>query len=162
MPFDNYDDVDWSWRPRNKDKDTDMSNENITIADFIEAHGLTLVATETDTNPNMDPKDWPGASHWYCQILSTVGGKVPAFFAYFSQGSAHKGPPDLATLLECLASDARTIFDAQTFEEWADELGYDQDSRSAERTYNTTRAQTARLREFLGDALETLLDAEPL
>ncbi len=38
----------------------------------------------------------------------------------------------------------------QTFEEWANEMGYDSDSRKSERIYRAVSEQTGRLREFLG------------
>jgi hypothetical protein len=133
----------------------------MTIAEFIAEHELTLCATQADSNPNVDPGGWAkGATHWNCVISSPTRG---ALVIPFSQGSAHKGPPDLATVLDCLASDARTV-EYDSFEEWAGNLGYDTDSRSAERTYRTVKTQSERLLEFLGnDAFNTLLDdVEPL
>ena len=48
-------------------------------------------------------------------------------------------PPTLFDLLECLAMDADCVRHGQTFEEFAGDLGYDEDSRKAERAYNTCR-----------------------
>lgn len=58
--------------------------------------------------------------------------------------------PTLAEVLDCLASDAATVENARTFEEWASELGYDTDSREAYKTYKVTKRQTEKLRALLG------------
>lgn len=77
----------------------------------------------------------------------------------FSMGRGHNGKePDAASVLDCLASDASTLENASGFEDWAVELGYDSDSRKAERTYRAIQQQTERLRQFLGTAaFDTLL-----
>lgn len=58
--------------------------------------------------------------------------------------------PVVADVLDCLASDANGI--NQSFEEWASDLGYDTDSRKAERTYQTCQKQARELRQLLGAA----------
>src|SRR5947209_1286815 len=50
------------------------------------------------------------------------------------QGQAVTDKPTAAECLEALLSEASA--DEQTFEEWAGELGYDTDSRKAERTHH--------------------------
>jgi hypothetical protein len=47
--------------------------------------------------------------------------------------------PTLADVMSSLVSDAQCVADGQTFEDFADELGYDTDSRNAERIYNGCR-----------------------
>lgn len=65
-------------------------------------------------------------------------------------------PPTVAEVLDCLASDASGA--DQSFEDWCSDLGYDTDSRSAERTYNAVRQEMYDLRKLLGTAdFETLL-----
>lgn len=77
---------------------------------------------------------------------------------YFSMGSAHHGEPALADVLNSLALDASGYENAQGFEDWANEYGYDTDSRKAERTYKVCQRQSERLREFLGeDAYKDML-----
>jgi hypothetical protein len=65
--------------------------------------------------------------------------------------------PTAPDVLECLLSDAATVDSAQSFDEWCAELGYDSDSRKAERTYEACKAQTEQLRAFLGDAFGAYL-----
>lgn len=59
--------------------------------------------------------------------------------------------PDICDVLYSLASDSDVI-DCATFEEWADNLGYDKDSRSAEKTYRACLEIALKLRAGLGEA----------
>lgn len=69
---------------------------------------------------------------------------------YFSQGSAHTEAPDLPDVLDCLASDALGVEAVSSFEEWANEYGYDVDSRKAEKTYQETLQEAQNLLVLLG------------
>jgi hypothetical protein len=60
-------------------------------------------------------------------------------------------PPDLASVLDCLISDASGYDNAKDFEDWCSEYGSDPDSRKAEATYRLIGEQAKRLRHFLGD-----------
>jgi hypothetical protein len=53
-------------------------------------------------------------------------------------------------VLESLLSEASTVEDTGSFEEWADEMGYDADSRTAERSYIVCRDNRDDLMAFLG------------
>jgi hypothetical protein len=136
---------------------------NKTISEFIAANQITMACERTDANPNMsESRDM---DHWKCLIQrygqrrrnhgkpgSTTG--KSRMTLTFSQGYGHKGAePKLADVLDCLASDAAGAENAQDFEEWCSEYGYDPDSRKAEKTYNTVEHQAARLKTFLGDDL---------
>ncbi len=63
--------------------------------------------------------------------------------------------PSAADVLDCLASDAGSA--QLSFEDWCEELGYDSDSRKAERTYNATLKQTEALRRLMGDDFDALV-----
>ncbi len=58
--------------------------------------------------------------------------------------------PELVDVLDCLASDAASVENCRMFEDWANEMGYDEDSRSAERTYQICEKQSKDLRFLLG------------
>ena len=47
--------------------------------------------------------------------------------------------PILADVMHSLVCDAQCVADGQTFESFADDMGYDTDSRGAERVYNGCR-----------------------
>jgi hypothetical protein len=58
--------------------------------------------------------------------------------------------PSVVDVLYSLMSDGGAI-DCATFEDWADELGYDKDSRSAEATYRACLETGLKLRAAFGD-----------
>lgn len=67
--------------------------------------------------------------------------------------------PDLADVLYSLASDSDAL-DSSGFEEWAEDYGYDTDSRKAEATYRTCLELALKLRNALGEqGLATLREA---
>lgn len=123
-----------------------------TLADFIGAHRITCGSTPTTSNPNIDP-DGPPMDHWRCE-LQRAGRR---WTVYFSVGKGHKGaPPTCADVLDCLASDSCGV--DQSFEDWAADLGYDTDSRKAERTFRICQEQARKLKAILGpDAYQELL-----
>ncbi len=59
--------------------------------------------------------------------------------------------PIAADVLYCLVLDADAI-DCVTFEEWADNYGYDTDSRKAEDIYNECRKQSREMRKVFTQA----------
>jgi hypothetical protein len=79
----------------------------------------------------------------------------------FHMGLGHKGKePEVTDVLGCMVMDAQSIEDTDSFEDWADELGYDPDSRKAERIYKATQTEANKLRRLLGDLYQEYLDAE--
>ena len=134
--------------------------EHQTITAFITAHGLTMTVERTADNPHID--NGPGGdrmTHWKCHITRRDNGKRRSLTTIFSMGSGHHGAePDLPSVLDCLASDAAGYANAQSFEDWAGDYGYDPDSRKAERTYKAVQRAAGKLETFLGpDLYETLL-----
>ena len=69
-----------------------------------------------------------------------------------SQGLRKIPAPAASDVLHCLLMDAEAL-DASGFEEWADNLGYDSDSRAAERTYRACLETGLQLRAMIGDEL---------
>lgn len=123
------------------------------IAEFIDRAGVSMTCKRVDRNPNMPDADM---NHYLCVLQRGQRGVDYAQMrVYFSMGVAHKKPPTVANVLDCLASDASCA--NETFEQWCAEFGYDADSRSAERTYNAVRKQTASLRAFLGSDTDALI-----
>lgn len=57
-------------------------------------------------------------------------------------------PPDLADVIHCLVLELDSL--DYDFEEWADNYGYDKDSRKAEKTYRECREQAYRTLRALG------------
>jgi hypothetical protein len=130
--------------------------KRLPLARFIAQERITMAQPEwVDRNPNMDLDGWSQtASHYKVRLRH----KGKTLTTYFSLGSAHTSEPELASVLSCLADDAAGAVNAQGFEDWCSEYGYDTDSRKAERTYNTIIRQAGKLESFLGpEAYSTLL-----
>lgn len=126
------------------------------LSRFIESRKVRMDPPEyVADNPNMAADDgWKrSATHWKCTIRR--GNKQ--LTTYFSQGSAHTKEPTLADILDCLASDAAGIDNARDFEDWCAELGYDPDSRKAEKTFKVCEKQAESLKRLFGEDFKTLL-----
>ena len=69
-------------------------------------------------------------------------------------------PPALADVMASLLLDGSPYFDAETFEDWADNFGYDSDSIKARDTYDTCMKTGLELaRAFTREELDTLREA---
>lgn len=126
----------------------------LTLAEFIERHGVKMTATTTDHNPHMDNDRQ--MDHWRCTL--TCGGR--RMVLTFSKGMGHHGKPaELREVLSCIAMDTAGVENARDFADWCSEYGYDTDSRKAERTYRQCTRQAASLKRLLGStaAFESLL-----
>lgn len=120
--------------------------DKIPMSQFVAETKITLTVEKTSFNPNMDNS--LKMDHWKVQLKR--GPKRMTIV--FSKGFGHNGePPTIEEVLDCLASDSASIVDSPNFEEWAEDFGYDPDSRQAERTYSAVRAQASRLLVFLGE-----------
>lgn len=70
----------------------------------------------------------------------------------FSSGTFRQAiTPDPVDVIRSLVSDA-DVLDCSTFEEWADNIGCDKDSRKAEATYRECLALALKLRNGIGEA----------
>ena len=154
-----------------------------TIEQFIEDNNLSMRVRETFDNPDMD-NDRPETMDHFSILIEKPGNK--AFHLFYSQGlglrkanfrsgytqsdlSRMKYPsdvrrvskvvcPKLADVLDCLASDASTVENCLSFDDFASEMGYDEDSRKAEKTFNKINEQVERLKTLLGeDAINELM-----
>ena len=157
-----------------------------TIAEFLTEYPITLEAQRTQENPYMAKDEKHPMYHW----LITLHYKEKTFPLHYSIGSGHAIPefpnptfrphkfkdlnpkeiiaaypcrkPTITDVLDCVASDAYAL-NYDSFEEWANEFGYDTDSRKAERTYHACIENGKQLREMLGRKLFTeLLECERL
>ena len=132
-----------------------MDTQTITLEQFIAEQQLVMGVRAVKRNPHMQ-EQMP--RNFECTIDFEGRGYHELLTVYFSQGSAHKKLPTLAEVLDCLASDASGVDNAQSFEDWASEYGYDTDSRKAEKTYNICVQQAQELKALLGqDAYDQLL-----
>ena len=133
-----------------------MHTDTVSIYQFIKSHQITMRAVRANSNPNM--QDSANMDRWKVTFTRKEGNRYPMMTTYFSMGYGHNGKsPSAAEVLDCLASDASTIDNAPSFEDFCGDMGYDSDSRKAEKIFNACEHQANRLRSFLGDAYESLL-----
>lgn len=132
-------------------------SEQITLAAFIADHKIEMTAERTDQNPNMDDQD-RAMDHWRVTLRRNGADRRSRMTIIFSMGLGHHGKmPTAADVLDCLSSDSSCVRD--DFEEFCANLGYDSDSRKAERIYKACQRAAAKLEKFLGsEAFEQLLN----
>lgn len=131
----------------------------MTFKAFCIDYGVTIKSTLVGENPNN--REWKEANHFKVVLQRRVwGGKRAQLTTYFSQGYGINGEPTAENVLQCLVSDSQGFANARSFEEWASEYGYNEDSRKAERTYCVVQAQAAKLAQFAGDEYAMLLACE--
>lgn len=122
-----------------------MVAEQKTMAQFVYENKVTMESEKVLQNPNMiEDKKWP-ATHYRCEISCGTRRMT----TYFSMGMAHTKAPDVESVLDCLASDASSVSHDETFEQWADNLGYDTDSRKAEKIYKACVKTARQLRRLM-------------
>ncbi len=76
----------------------------------------------------------------------------------FYQGTGHKKAPTVADVVACLLLDAGAL--VVSFEEWCSDMGYDSDSREAERTYHACITSGKQARALLGEHFDALRELE--
>jgi len=109
--------------------------------------------------PTDNPGTWDGdALAFHYRVTLRYQGRrmtIP-----FHTGSGWTREPNARDVLEALLSDAGTVDNAESFEDWCGELGFDPDSRKAERIYNASVRQTDALKRLLGDDYEDAVFGE--
>ena len=137
-----------------------------TIKQFIKENNLTMKSEYADSNPNM--KDSNNMNHSKVTIKKKFklnGNHLDTRYGfkqmtlYYSQGYGIQGEPTLESVLNCLISDSTC---GETFQEFCDNLGYDNDSRKAEKTFNTILKQTSKLKKLLDNNFNDLASCEQL
>lgn len=121
----------------------------MTLTEFIARQGITIKSRRisADDHPHLSD-DWPDdARHFRVKLKNKALGT--SMTTYFSQGAAWDTPPTTENVLGCLLDDVRTA--VEPFSDWADNFGYDTDSRRAHKTWKAVRRQTRKLTAFLGN-----------
>lgn len=72
--------------------------------------------------------------------------------SFFSGSVFRAAPPNISDFLQCLALDSYAM-QCDFFEDWAQEFGYDTDSREAYRVYKACLKNARKLRDFIGHSL---------
>ena len=91
---------------------------------FISDHRITMDLVAVESNPNMDRYSMDPESNHY-QILL----KMPTGFylTFYSQGPGIEDEPHIKDVLSCLATDSASYDCVDTFEEWCEHFGDDEE-----------------------------------
>lgn len=123
--------------------------EVLTMEKFISRAGIQFEIFPTAANPTM-----PENMFHYTARLARMGIVMET---PFSTGAGWKTKPTLSDVLDCLASDASYIENASDFESFCGDLGYDTDSRKAEKIYEAVKRNAEKIRLLLGPELFQIL-----
>src|SRR5438105_7982613 len=91
------------------------------------------------------PEPW-AARHFRCELYGSNGDRP-----LVTTIGSDDGPPELPDVLDTVAAESEDVEEAGHFEQWAARIGFDSDSRAAERVYRETRRQAMLLRRLLGE-----------
>lgn len=130
------------------------------FAEWLREHGVRRTYT-VDNGRKITDDGWEHFS-WTITVANRGANAASAATYQFPymQGLGYTKPPELTDLMAALLNDASTIVNSAGFEDWASELGYDSDSRTAERLYGQVVDNNAKLAKLFGTAdLAALLDA---
>jgi hypothetical protein len=106
--------------------------------------GITITYSWRRHNPNMPNSE--NMDNWHVTLHNPNNKRTMT--VCFSKGYGHKGAhPTANEVLYCLVSDSDCM--DYDFEEWAENMGYDPDSRKAEKTFNVCKRQTEKLIKFI-------------
>ena len=126
------------------------------LRSFIDCNNVAVKTCEmVGENPNCP--DWRDAYHWKVTLRAKIDGRRTQLTCFFSMGYGLDREPTAADILDCLASDSASVENCVGFEDWAGDLGYDPDSRTAEKTFKACRKAAERLEKFLGRDYRDLL-----
>ena len=135
----------------------DLSNASPAnfLALFIIDHGITLSSVKIDKNPSND--EFQG-NHYEVTLQRASQRRMTT---YFSKGYGHEGKsPEVFEVLNCLQSDCWLVRNNETFDDFCRELGYDTDSRRAEKIYEACKKTERDLDRFMGNEMQSFLEAD--
>lgn len=155
--------VPWS-RSRSFKAGKPVSERNLNWRVTLKKGARTLLETDYSAGCGHCPS-YKQNARWTIDYTKVIEMECETGFAH---NGASWGPlvdrkrpikPDVASVLHSLCSDA-DVLNHSRFEDWASELGYDADSRSAEKTYRACLDIALALRNGLGEKLFADLQEE--
>ena len=128
------------------------------LESLVEDFGIEIEVKYGAHNPCL--WDDGGLRHSYRVTLSREEeGSTFSLSTDFFTGTG-AGEPRATDVLYCLVSDTVSVRNSSSFEEWAEDLGFDTDSRKAEASYNACVAQADDVEAFLGGYFDLFAEAE--
>jgi hypothetical protein len=127
----------------------------MTMEKFVKDRRIKIVDCEMVGENPYNP-DWTNAYHYKVKLRNGSNRRVMT--VHYSMGYAHSREPEAPEILDCLRSDYESTMWGTNFEDWAREFGYDSDSRKAERIYHACIESGRKLKQFIGDDVNTFLE----
>lgn len=119
-----------------------------TVEQFLVGSDVSIRCKEVSANGDgalAVSEPW-AAKHYSCELHGSNGDRpIRALIG------SDTGPPGIAEVLDAVAAEAAVAEEADGFEAWAAQLGYDPDSRRDERIYRTALRHARLLRNMLGE-----------
>ncbi len=128
---------------------------------------ITIVNEYSDSNPTMNSVESSRMNHYKVTLKRKFrlnGNHLDTRYGYkqmtlfFSQGYGISGEPTLDSVLDCLKSDYLCATDG--FEEFCSNCGYSEDSIRSLKTFKNIQKQSKKLKTFLGDSFNQLLNCD--
>jgi len=126
----------------------------MTMKQFVKQMMMTIKSERVSVNPNAED-NFQGLHY-----KVTLKRPKCQMTIYFSMGYGLNYNPTIGMVLSCLISDSISYDNADTFEEWASEYGFDTDSRNAHKTYKTVEKQTERFKKFMGESYDLIYNVD--
>ena len=127
---------------------------------FCEANNITCESVYGGNKGPM-PDGYMLGTHPYCVTLRRRNGDTRRQLSVdFFMGPAHCSEPTAADVMSCLLMDVSTMDSTDGFEDWAGALGYDMDSRKAERIYRACAELAPRVGRFMGNLLVSAMEMQ--
>lgn len=146
----------------NYEPDNGNDQARPSVAEYVEQHNIVVnVTSDLGIHTEMHPGDRPWDHFLYRITLRRPGTRAWSHIMWRT-GMAHTGgaaeveakPADVFDAL--LREGAYAAYTTDSFEDWADELGYDTDSYRARKAYRACVRTWDRMCEFLGGEAEAI------
>lgn len=116
---------------------------------ILESMGVSIDVEFRRERPDPTIGDMPkGTTHW--RILIRRAGETIELF--YSMGPACTGEPELCEVFYSILADTSDIDSGYDFEEWAENLGFDPDSRRAESAFQACRRELSDLKRLFKES----------
>jgi|HubBroStandDraft_1064217.scaffolds.fasta_scaffold708938_1 hypothetical protein len=109
----------------------------------IRCRPVTVNRDGHDGEPVADPRS---VYRFACELHGSNGDRPVRTVV-----ATDRGAPDIRDVVDAVAAEAAVVDEARRYELWADQMGFDRDSRQGERAYRAARRQARLLRGLLGD-----------
>ena len=155
-------DLSYTFIPFSESRNKDLRHKSLNWVVTLTRHGVPVFSTEYSAGIGHCPSFKPGKLSVYdaeaieieCErgrkAMNYAGRMVPSMALIV---------PKLLDVMYAIVMDYN-VLDYNCFEDWADDYGYDSDSRQDESVYRSAMANSLKLRNGIGDSnMQDLIDA---